>query len=105
MKDLLTYWPVITSVVSVICVIAITVHMTRKNTSTIEALRLNEITDLYEKNNENKNALKDKIDEKEARKIFVTKELNDAQMKHLDNSINEIKEYQKEILGYFRKWV
>ena len=103
MEVLLTNWGVFSSIGSIVCVIAITVHATRRNTSALESLKQKEISELYEKNLALNNKVNDKMDTKEARETFVTKEVNTEQMKHIDTSIAEIKEYQKEILGYLRK--
>lgn len=103
MEVLLTNWGVFSSIGSIVCVIAISVYATRRNTSALDSLKQNEISELYEKHLALNNKVNDKMDTKEARETFVTKELNTEQMKHIDTSIAEIKEYQKEILGYLRK--
>lgn len=96
MGEISGLWGIAWGVGTIIAIIAITVYMTRRNTSVIDSLKQNEIAELYSKVNT-------KMDEDKARETFVTKEVNTEQMKHIDTSIGEIKEYQKEILGYLRK--
>lgn len=96
MGEISGLWGIAWGVGTIISIIAITVYMTRRNTSAIDSLKQKEIAELYSKVNT-------KMDEDKARETFVTKEVNTEQMKHIDNSIGEIKEYQKEILGYLRK--
>jgi len=90
------FWSIVYGVGTIISVIAVTVYATKRNTSNIDNLKNNEIKDLYEKYNK-------KMDEDKARETFVTKELYNNQMVHIDTIFIEIKEQNKEILGYLRK--
>lgn len=89
-------WNIVYGVGAVISVIAVTVYATKRNTSNIDNLKNNEIKELYEKCNK-------KMDEDKARETFVTKELYNNQVLHIDTIFSEIKEQNKEILGYLRK--
>lgn len=103
MEVLLTNWGVFSSIGSVVCVIAITVYATRKNTSALESLKQKEISELYEKHLALNNKVNEKIDTKEARTSFVSKELYENQNKHIDKALDEIKSQNEVILGYLRK--
>lgn len=103
MEVLLTNWGVFSSIGSIVCVIAITVYATRKNTSALESLKQKEISELYEKHLALNNKVNEKIDTKEARTSFVSKELYENQNKHIDKALDEIKSQNEVILGYLRK--
>lgn len=96
MESLGVLWSIAWGIGIVIASLAITSYATRKNTSNYESLKKNEIANLFEKVNL-------KMDEDKARETFVSKELNDEQIKHIDSSMNEIKDDQKEILRLLRK--
>lgn len=96
MGEFSAFWAVIWGIGTVISIIAVTVYATRRNTSSIDSLKSNEIAELF-------NRVNTKMDEKEARKEFVSKELYENQMKHIDEQLGEIKTDSKEILGLLRK--
>jgi hypothetical protein len=64
-------------------------------------------TFMTKQNDKKIKALEDKTDgsitEVRAREVFVTKELYNNQMKHIDKTLTELKEQNKEILNYVRK--
>lgn len=60
-------------------------------------------TFMTKQNDKKIKALEGAITEVRAREIFVTKELYNNQMEHIDTTLGELKEQNKEILSYVRK--
>lgn len=88
MENIVVYWGIIVSIVSAVTVFAINNYMTKKNTNSIEELQ---------------NKCNSMMEEKEARREFVTKELYKQQNEHIDKMFKELKDQTNEILRYVRK--
>ena len=96
MNFLFDNWGVVVSIISAISVIAINEYKTKKN-----------ITDT-KKNSEDIEKLKEDhssfITLEKARETFVSKELHDNQMKHIDITLGEIKQQNQQSFRDGRKF-
>lgn len=87
-KFVIQFWHVLIATVTIASAFAVNTYMTKQNDKKIKALE--DKTD-------------GSITEVRAREVFVTKELYNNQMKHIDKTLTELKEQNKEILNYVRK--
>lgn len=81
-------WQLVTAMIAIASAFAVNTYMTKQNDKKIKTLE-------------------DKTDgvmtETEARVIFVSKELYENQMNHIDKTLTELKEQNNTILGYVKK--
>ncbi len=85
-KLVITAWQLITAIVTISGLFAVNTYMTRKNSKEVGELKD-----------------KDLVTWGDARNTFVSKELYNNQMEHIDTTLGELKEQNKEILSYVRK--
>lgn len=83
-KFVVSGWQLLSFVICVAGAFAVNTYMTKRNTKEIKALE-------------------GAITEVRAREIFVTKELYNNQMKHIDKTLEEVKKQNNTILEYVRK--
>lgn len=81
-------WQLVTAMIAIASAFAVNTYMTRQNTQKIKALE---------------SKTEGVLTESEARTIFVSKELYDNQMTHIDTTLSELKEQNNTILGYVKK--
>lgn len=84
----ISLWQVISGFIIVISAFATNTFMTKQNDKKIKKME-----DIF----------KNVITEDKAREIFVAKELYVNQMKHIDNSLGDLKKQNETILEYVRK--
>ncbi|MGB5793363.1 hypothetical protein [Poseidonibacter sp.] len=81
-------WQLVTAMIAIASAFAVNTYMTKQHDKKIKTLE-------------------DKTDgvmtETEARVIFVSKELYENQMNHIDKTLTELKEQNNTILGYVKK--
>lgn len=82
-KVVVTLWQIITVLISISGLFAVNTYMTKKNTKEVETLKD-----------------KDLVEWAAARKTFVSKELYDNQMEHIDKTLSEIKKQNEKILHF-----
>lgn len=83
-KLVITVWQLIVAIVTVTGAFAVNTYMTRQNDRKIKALE-------------------GAITEVRAREIFVTKELYQSEIKHLNKTLDEVKTQNQQILDFVRK--
>lgn len=88
-------WQFICALVSIVSAFAINTYMTKQNSVKTKAHEV-ELDDL-------KSRCNNMIEERTAREIFVSKELYNNQMEHIDMALGELKKQNETILEYVRK--
>ncbi|WP_294962590.1 hypothetical protein [Sulfurimonas sp.] len=92
----ITFWQLLLGVIAITSAFAVNTYMTKQNSKDLAALKANEINVLHTKCDE-------MMDERLARKTFVTLELYRNEVDHLNKTLDELKSQSKEILEYVRK--
>jgi hypothetical protein len=91
-----TFWQLLIGIIVITSAFAGNIYMTKQNSKELGALKINDIKALHEKCNE-------MMQERTARKTFVTLELYRNEVDHLNKTLDELKSQSKEILEYVRK--
>jgi hypothetical protein len=95
LENVFNYWSVITSIITVIVVVAVSMNITKQNTS--------EIKDLKDSHKLLEDKCNEMIKDKTAREIFVNKEVFATEMKHIHKTLDSVKATSDKILEYVRK--
>lgn len=85
-KVVVTLWQVVSVLITISGLFAVNTYMTKKNTKEVDTLKD-----------------KDLVEWGDARKTFVSKELYENQMQHIDKSLEDLKEQNTKILEYVKK--
>ncbi len=88
-------WQLILALISIVSAFAVNTYMTKQNNAKTKE-HSTKLEDLQTKCNE-------MMEEKEARKTFVTLELYKNEVHHINKTLSELKEQNKQILECVRK--